>query len=360
MPGSHRESSRFGYHDEQLPLIEELQERLAIAEVELEQALSESEERRRQAECYIGECLCLESELLATLRRLREAEFALDAMQRKREEERAAFRFLERRLLANEIETVAAVEELHATLEELQAASEELAEANRRLHQLNRDLEAQVVQRTTALEAALADRDALIHEIHHQTRNNLQIISSLLNLQASRLQEPSASEVRRSFRRIQTISLVHGLLFDSDSAADMPIQSLLQTLCDQLTQPQFAPKGEQADRAAGGKIDVQVTGSDGTVTLNTAGPLALMVAELVGNALAHGFPEGGGGRIEIMVQGEPRLERIIVQDNGIGLNQPTGRRGLGLLLVRSLARQLGAQVRFERSHGTLVEITLPR
>jgi two-component sensor histidine kinase len=106
---------------------------------------------------------------------------------------------------------------------------------------------------------------------------------------------------------------------------------------------------------------VRELGGDGRIGLNTAGPLALMVAELVGNALRHGFPDRDGGTVEVRVEGEPRAERIVVQDNGAGMDHSTAaeRRGLGLLLVRSLARQLGAQVRLERRNGTVAEIVLP-
>jgi two-component sensor histidine kinase len=351
MQSSRRETFHFGRQDRWPSLVDDLRDRLAVAEAEREQLLVECEEVRQQIGHYAGECLCLEAELHATAKRLRDTEFALRALQRRHEEDRAAINLLERRLLTAETEAATTEEEFHATLEELQLATEELASTNLQLQNLNYDLEHQVYQRTAALEAAVADRDALIHEIHHQTRNNLQVISSLLNLQASRLKEPSAGEVRKSFRRIQTISLIHGLLFDGESGADVPVRPLLRTLCDHLT-------GDVPEPAA---IDVRVFGGDGRVSLNTAGPLALMVAELVANALRHGFPDRDGGTVEVRVEGEPRAERIVVQDNGAGMDRAAAaeRCGLGLLLVRSLARQIGAQVRLERRDGTAAEIVLP-
>ena len=95
----------------------------------------------------------------------------------------------------------ASEEEFRVALEELEVSSRSLAESNLQLYNLTRTLERQVDERTADLQASLADRDALIEEIHHQTRNNLQIIASLLNLQASRISEQSAAEVRKSLGR---------------------------------------------------------------------------------------------------------------------------------------------------------------
>ena len=168
-------------------------------------------------------------------------------------------------------------------LEELEISTRSLAESNQQLYNLTRTLERQVDERTADLRASLADRDALIEEIHHQTRNNLQIIASLLNLQASRISEQSAAEVRKSLGRIQAMSLVHGLVFDDGSRADTPALPLLTQLCQQLA----------SKDAGNGNVAVRVTGQAGRIPLNAASPLGLIVAELVGNALNHAFSECG-------------------------------------------------------------------
>ncbi|EWY38512.1 hypothetical protein N825_13285 [Skermanella stibiiresistens SB22] len=341
-------------------VIQDLRQRLVVARLEGEQSLIDCEELREQVGLYAGECATLEAQLEAVAARLARAERALVDIRHQRDEERAYRRSLERQLLASRMEAETAEEEFRVALEELDHSSRDLAESNESLRNLNETLERQVDQRTSALRAALADRDALIHEIHHQTRNNLQVISSLLNLQASRLEEPSASEVRKSFGRIQTMSLVHGLVFDDSSTADTPLRPLLVTVCDSLTR--------ESDGSST-KTMVRVTGDDGLVPLKAAGPLALIVAELIGNSLAHAFTSSGGA-VEINITGRRRVTGITVSDDGIGLDdaRTATRKGLGLLLVRTLARQIGARLCFLSSgtpdaptghRGTSVEILLP-
>lgn len=370
MPDFPRKESR-PRHREESPeemrrLVDDMRRQLVIAGLEREQALIEADELREQMTQYLQACATLEARVEALSGQLDRTERTLAETRRRLEGERIFRHSLERQLLASRVEAETAEEEFRVALEELDQSSRELAESNVRLRDLNETLERQVDRRTADLKAALADRDALIYEIHHQTRNNLQVISSLLNLQASRLAEPSAREVRKSFGRIQTMSLVHGLVFDDSSTADMPIGPLVATVCDRMT-------AELEPRPG---IAVQVSGGTGLVPLKTAGPLALIVAELVANALTHAFPRGEAGTdrngsVEITVTGEPRVTTIRVRDDGIGLDdsRAASRRGLGLLLVHTLARQVGARIRFASAatpaapfrpdRGTEIEIQLP-
>jgi two-component sensor histidine kinase len=293
--------------------------------------------------------------LTATANQLAKAERIVEALRRQRSRDQETILLLESRLAASRAEASTAEEEFRVALEELEVSSRSLAESNLQLYNLTRTLERQVEERTADLRASLADRDALIEEIHHQTRNNLQIMASLLNLQANRVNEQTAVEVRKSLGRIQSMSLVHGLVFDKSSRADTPALPLLSQLCEQL-----ASKAGDASRIA-----ISVTGHTGRIPLNTAGPLGLIVAELVGNALCHAFPAAanGGmadGRVEVAAFGNPATSHIVIRDNGVGMDPAVGneRRGLGLLLVRTLARQANAEVRFLRDGGTRVEIHL--
>jgi len=339
-------------HVEPLSDIDALRERLNNAEVGREEALVECEDLRDQLEFCAAECNSLEAQLTTVTNRLNRAERTVGTLNRLRLQDREMLHFLEAQLAASRAEAQTAEEEFRVTLEELEASSRSLADSNQQLYHLTRTLERQVDERTADLRAALADRDALIHEIHHQTRNNLQTISSLLNLQASRLSEPSAVEVRKSLNRIQTMSLVHGLVFGEGSRADTPTLPLLTLLSRQLA----------LSAADNERIALRVTGDDGRIPLNIAGPLGLIVAELAGNAFNHAFPDERQGRVEIEVSGTPATEQVVIQDDGIGMD-PTvvnERRGLGLLLVRTLARQAGAEVRFAKDAGTKVQVLLSR
>ena len=147
------------------------------------------------------------------------------------------------------------------------------------------------------------------------------------------------------------MSLVHGLVFDDRSQADTPALPLLTQLCEQLA----------SKDASNGNVAVRVTGEAGRIPLNAASPLGLIVAELVGNALNHAFPNAAEWHsVEVRVFGVPATSRVIIHDNGIGMDPSAAieRRGLGLLLVRTLARQTNAEMRIMRDGGTRVEIHL--
>jgi two-component sensor histidine kinase len=335
---------------EEIPDVGELMERLENAEAGREEALLECEDLRDQLEFSTAECNSLEAQLNTTASRLDRAERAMAALHRQRYRDQEIIRLLEARLAASQAEASNAEEEFRVALEELEISTRSLAESNQQLYNLTRTLERQVDERTADLKASLADRDALIEEIHHQTRNNLQIIASLLNLQASRISDQSAAEVRKSLSRIQAMSLVHGLVFDDGSRADTPALPLLTQLCQQLA----------LKDAGNANVAVRVTGQAGRIPLNAASPLGLIVAELVSNALNHAFPNAENGQVEVAVFGAPAANRVVIHDNGIGMDPSAAneRRGLGLLLVRTLARQTNAEVRFMRDRGTKVEILL--
>ena len=170
------------------PDVGELMERLENLEAGREEALLECEDLRDQLEFSTAECNGLEAQLTATASRLDRAERATESLHRQRLRDQETIRLLEARLAASQAEASNAEEEFRVALEELEISTRSLAESNQQLYNLTRTLERQVDERTADLKASLADRDALIEEIHHQTRNNLQIIASLLNLQASRIQ----------------------------------------------------------------------------------------------------------------------------------------------------------------------------
>ena len=355
MAGRNHRISPSGLPVEAMPSTDELIERLERAQACQEEALLECEDLRDQLQFATAEYSSLDSQLTATAHQLAKAERIVEALRRQRSRDQETILLLESRLAASQAEASTAEEEFRVALEELEVSSRNLAESNLQLYNLTRTLERQVDERTADLRASLADRDALIEEIHHQTRNNLQIMASLLNLQANRVNEQTAVEVRKSLGRIQSMSLVHGLVFDKSSRADTPALPLLSQLCEQL-----ASKAGDASRIA-----VNVTGHMGRIPLNAAGPLGLIVAELVGNALCHAFPASANGgmahrRVEVAAFGDPATSHIVIRDNGVGMDPAVGneRRGLGLLLVRTLARQANAEVRFLRDGGTRVEIHL--
>jgi two-component system, sensor histidine kinase PdtaS len=177
----------------------------------------------------------------------------------------------------------------------------------------------------------LLSKDATIREIHHRVKNNLQTISSLLRLQARRLESPEAkAAVSESVRRIRTIALVHETL-SREPGDDVPFMEIVRPLL------RLAEEGLQSpDRP----VRFSVRGDGGRLPATIATPLSVVLTELLQNAVDHGFPEGStGGSVEVILDNDGQQLRIRVLNDGLPLtsdfelNRATG---LGLSIVRTL------------------------
>ena len=206
------------------------------------------------------------------------------------------------------------------------------------------------------LEGALADKEVLLKEVQHRVKNNLQVICSLLRLQAARLDDRSRVAFDESLRRIQSMSLVHELLYRSAEPARINFAEYLHQLCDSLA------------RASGPTpVRVTVEAEDWILDVDRAMPLALIASELVSNALRHAFPDGHTGSVVVDLRPGPAGVWMEVRDDGVGLPADlpaapmAGKRrgGLGLVLVQSLAKQAHADVRIERGAGTRFTVSIP-
>ncbi|MGE3313450.1 MAG: sensor histidine kinase, partial [Limisphaerales bacterium] len=206
------------------------------------------------------------------------------------------------------------------------------------------------------LRAALAEKEVLFKEINHRVKNNLQIVSSLLNLHARQVLEPTAGEILRDSRkRIQAMALVHEMLYRTGTPSQLDLAAYLHSLAGHL----MASHGTVTHR-----IQVQTTLDRPLTSLDVAIPCGLIVNELVTNSLKHGFPEGSPGEIVIELANSTKGHyRITVRDNGIGWPQrptPIPPSSLGLRLVRSLAEQLGGSLRQSNENGARVDLEFPR
>jgi two-component sensor histidine kinase len=249
-------------------------------------------------------------------------------------------------------------EELQVVIEELQVTAEELEETNQLLRRANEELERRVAERTTDLERsntelrnAVADRDVLLREVHHRVKNNMQVIASLLRLQSRTTPEQTRHGFRESLARIQSMSLVHELLYQSANVACIDFGQYLRTLVKQMMILYQIPPDQ---------VQVEVVADVCLVDLDTATPLALIVGEAVSNALKHAFPHGRKGTIWIALEGNGACRKLIVRDDGIGMpGEKAEHRGLGMVLIPMLARQIDAQVSVTSGSGLTVTITLP-
>lgn len=212
------------------------------------------------------------------------------------------------------------------------------------------DLEQQVAERTQALTQALEQKTALLHEVDHRVKNNLQLISSLLLLQNRRVSDPAVKQALRGMlERVSAIATVHRRLFQSDDVERFDVSAFVRDLvadvigsagCENI---QFRLDLERVDVAAA-----------------KAAPLALVVSELLSNATRHAFPPGRPGQLFVGIRRIADALRIEITDDGVGVETPARSSGFGLTIVQLLCQQLKADIQTtDASPGTRVVITLP-
>jgi PAS domain S-box-containing protein len=198
------------------------------------------------------------------------------------------------------------------------------------------------------LRGSLREKELLLKEVHHRVKNNLQVISSLLNLQAQHLPDPAQRNIfTDSQSRVQSIALVHEKLYQSKDLANIDCEQYVQTLVDGLFHAQnYSERGIHHTIEVGGAH----------LPVDAAIPCGLIINELVTNALKHAFPTGRPGRVRVSLKpGQDESMELVVEDDGRGLPEdidPRKTTSLGLDLVFTFAEQLDAKVEIERSHGT--------
>jgi len=212
-------------------------------------------------------------------------------------------------------------------------------------------------QAEAALRDSLAEKTTLLQEVHHRVKNNLQIISSLLNLQADQVQDAAVLELLAVTRnRVGAMALLHENLYQSESLARLNLPEYVKSLCAQLL------------RAAGpirARVQLECHVEPGTISLelDQAVPCGLLLNELVTNALKHAFPGERSGCIRVTLErATPQTVGLTVADDGAGLPvtlDPSATSSLGLQLVSLLTQQLHGTVNFERGQGTAVHILFP-
>ena len=201
---------------------------------------------------------------------------------------------------------------------------------------------------------SLREKEVLLREIHHRVKNNLQVISSLLNLQAHALTDPAVREIfNESQNRVQSIALVHEKLHQSTDLSHVNFEEYTAALLDNLFDTYNA-----ADRGISRSIDVGVQ-----LGIDAAIPCGLIVNELVTNALKHGFPAGRQGTVSVSLHEEIGGLKLVVADDGVGLPSnidPRKTASLGLDLVFTFAEQLDAQVEVVCARGTAFLFQFPK
>ena len=192
-------------------------------------------------------------------------------------------------------------------------------------------------------------------------KNNLQIIASLLNLQASRIRQPEAKAEFQSARdRIRALATLHRHLYAHGELHTINMRAFLFELCEQLIQAigDGGPRDEQ-------RIALDIEAPELQISSDQAVPIALIVTEAVSNAAKYAFPAGRRGHIRVRLTLVDEGARLEIEDDGVGI--PAGRAqtetgvrdGLGRQLIRGFARQLGAKLSLTEQDGTRYVVDIP-
>ncbi len=202
------------------------------------------------------------------------------------------------------------------------------------------------------IKASLKEKEVLLQEIHHRVKNNMQIISSLLNLQSSKVKDSDVVGMFQESRdRIRAMALIHEKLYQSKDLAQVNLAQYIESLYLHLYHMyRVDTKKVQLDR----HID------EIFLDINTALPIGLVINELVSNALKHAFPNGSQGVICLELSSlDTEKYCLIVRDNGVGLPQGVDINNpdtLGMQLVYDLVAQIGGIITIETGDGTTFQV----
>ena len=200
------------------------------------------------------------------------------------------------------------------------------------------------------IQDSLHEKEALLKEVHHRVKNNLQIVTSLLSLQVRQATNPLvANALSDTQARIRSMALLHESLYQSGNLAEIDFAVYVKNLCAHLT---------SSYGATDGRIQVETQVAAVALNLEMAIPCGLLITELVSNALKHAFPDGRTGKIIVSLQptaGDRLLLRVA--DTGIGFSTaPAPLNSLGLQLMHKLAGQLGGVLEHEAGPGAAIRV----
>jgi two-component sensor histidine kinase len=208
------------------------------------------------------------------------------------------------------------------------------------------------------LAAATEKQVLLMREIHHRVKNNLQIVASLLNLQASRIRAPEArAEFAAARDRVRALATLHRHLYSQGELTSITMRGFLTELCGQL----LDAMGERR----GGRIKLSIEAVDLEMSSDQAVPLSLVVTEAVSNAIKYAFPAGRSGQVGVFLTSDGVRAKLVIEDDGVGIpagrvETETGTRdGLGLQLIRGFSKQLKADLVVEQENGTRYTLDIP-
>lgn len=208
----------------------------------------------------------------------------------------------------------------------------------------------------TKASKSIAEKEVLVREIHHRVKNNLQIITSLLNLQTSYIKDREDKALfKQSQNRINSMSMIHEMLYNSDNLANVEYSRYVHQLATNLIS---SFKGEVNN------IELSLDIPKIFLNLDTAIPLGLLINEIITNSLKYGIPQHSSGTIHIKIEEHSDTDfTLYIGDNGVGFSKEINSKtsnSLGLSLIDSLTSQLKGSLEKLKGKGTNYKINFKK
>lgn len=194
---------------------------------------------------------------------------------------------------------------------------------------------------------ALKEKEILLREVHHRVKSNLQVIISMIRIQAAHAKNAALSEAFMEIgNRIRAMALVHERLYHGNDLSSINFTDYIKSLVRELALSQGAAQRE-----------INVIAESGSVYLavDKAIPCGLIINELVTNSLEHAFPDGGKGEIRVILETSEKGHELTIKDNGIGIGEGFdlgGIKTLGLQIVATLIKQMNGSCELKSAAGT--------
>jgi two-component sensor histidine kinase len=219
--------------------------------------------------------------------------------------------------------------------------------ANLALKDKNDKIEKTVAELNTTQASLVArneENELLLKEIHHRVKNNLEVVSSLLELQSNQIDDPNTKDAMlASQNRVHSIGIVHQKLYQGENLGAIEMKDYFINLSESILDSFSANK----------RVQVECVMNSLNVDIDTAVPLGLIVNELLTNTIKYAFPEGRSGKVQIKLeQGANGNLQMMVSDNGVGKSGTIKGTGFGGQLIALLTRQLGGTIKEDNNNGT--------
>jgi PAS domain S-box-containing protein len=202
------------------------------------------------------------------------------------------------------------------------------------------------------LKDSLFEKEMLLKEIHHRVKNNLMIISSLLNLQSSYIKDKESQEIfKESQNRAKSMALIHERLYQSTDLKRIDFGDYIESLSSELFHTYTTQNSI---------IELKINVEDIFLDINTAIPLGLIVNELITNSLKHAFPNGRNGEIDVNFHKKDDNYEFILMDNGVGFPDTIDYKNtesLGMQIITNLTEQIDGKIELDNENGTTFKIS---